>query len=305
MVHRIICLLIFILIGASAYAQSELNEVVVVSADQTPVAFESLSRTVSVLTREQIEQIPASSINDLLRYVASVEVKSRSPFGIQSDISIRGAGFGRILILVNGIRMNDSQTGHNNADLPVALSDIERIEVLHGSSSSVHGADAFGGTINIITRGGDNSSRVSLSVGQHGLVPGSATVGFRAGKVRQSFSFWGNRSSGFMFDRDFRSLGISSETAVGDKTAISFSHVDKSFGANQFYGPSPSREWTNNTLVSLKNQFNAPGFPDLSLQTFYRTHGDRFLWDIRRPGFFENCHRTHAAGSRLTASRSL
>ena len=298
-------MVIFMLIGASAYAQSELNEVVVVSADQTPVAFESLSRSVSVLNREQIEQIPASSINDLLRYVASVEVKSRSPFGIQSDISIRGAGFGRILILVNGIRMNDSQTGHNNADLPVALSDIERIEVLHGSSSSVHGADAFGGTINIIPRGGDKSSRVSLSAGQHGLVDGSATVGFRAGKVRQSFSFWGNRSSGFMFDRDFRSLGISSETAIGDKTAISFSHVNKSFGANQFYGPSPSREWTNSTLVSLKNQFNAPGFPDLSLQTFYRTHGDRFLWDIRRPGFFENRHRTHAAGSRLTTSRSL
>ncbi|MFH1964718.1 MAG: TonB-dependent receptor [Acidobacteriota bacterium] len=305
MVRQIIWIFTIILTGVQAYAQSDLNEVVVVSADQIPVGFENLSRTVTVLHRDQINRIPASSVNDLLRYVASVEVKSRSPFGTQSDISIRGAGFGRTLILVNGVRMNDSQTGHHNADLPVSVSDIERIEVLHGPSSSVHGADAFGGTINIITRGGQTSPRVSLSAGQHGLVDGSAAVGFKAGKIRQSFSFWGNRSSGFMPDRDFRTLGIGSQTSFGDNTKVNFSHVDKAFGANQFYGPSPSREWTNGTLVSLKHQFHGPGPLNLSFQGFYRTHGDRFLWDVRQPGFFENRHRTHAAGSRLTATRTF
>ncbi len=287
-------------------AQSELHETVVVSADQTPVEFESLSRTVTVLRRDQIEQIPATSVNDLLRYVASVEVKSRSPFGVQSDISIRGAGFGRILVMVNGVRMNDSQTGHHNADLPVAVADIERIEVLHGPGSSVHGADAFGGTINIITRdSSENSSRVSLSAGQHGLVDGSVSVGLKGRNVRQSLSFWGTRSSGFMFDRDFRTLGISSQTSIKENTAINFSYVDKSFGANQFYGPSPSREWTNSTLVSLRHATDRTGPTNLSFQAFYRTHGDRFLWDIRRPGLFENQHRTHAAGSRVTLTRAI
>ncbi len=305
MVRRLWVLVIFTLSGVQSYSQTELHEVVTVSADQAPVEFENLTRTVTVLERAQIEKIPASSVNDLLRYVASVEVKSRSPFGTQSDISIRGAGFGRVLIMVNGVRMNDSQTGHHNSDLPVSVADIERIEVLHGTSSSVHGADAFGGTINIITRGGDHSSSVSLSAGQHGLVEGSAAVNLKARAIRQSFSFWGNRSSGFMFDRDFRTMGVSSRTFFTEQTSFSFSHVDRAFGANQFYGPSPSKEWTNSTLASLKHDTRASGDLDLSFQSFYRTHGDRFLWDIRRPGIFENRHRTHAVGTRVSAGRTI
>ncbi len=305
MIRQFICGLTFILIVFQGYAQSDLNEIVVVSADQAPVDFESLSRTVTVLHRDQIDRIPATSVNDLLRYVASVEVKSRSPFGVQSDISIRGSGFGRILVLVNGVRMNDSQTGHHNADLPVAVSDIERIEVLHGPSSSVHGADAVGGTINIITRNGGNSSRVSLSAGQHGLLDGSAAVGIKGEKISQSLSLWGTRSSGFMFDRDFRTIGISSQASFKENTTLNFSHVDKAFGANQFYGPSPSREWTNSTLLSLRHKTNNSGPMHLSFPTFYRTHGDRFLWDLRRPGFFENRHRTHAVGGRISATRTF
>ncbi len=303
--RQFICGLTFIWIIFQGYAQSDLNESVVVSADQTPVDFEILSRTVTILNRDQIDRIPAASVNDLLRYIASVEVKSRSPFGVQSDISIRGAGFGRILVLVNGVRMNDSQTGHHNFDLPIAVSDIERIEVLHGPSSSVHGADAVGGTINIITRNGENSSRVSLSAGQHGLLDGSVTLGLKGEDTSQSLSLWGTRSSGFMFDRDLRTIGISSQTSFKEDTTLNFSHVDKAFGANQFYGPSPSREWTNSTLVSLRHKTDNSGPMNLSFQTFYRTHGDRFLWDIRRPGFFENSHRTHAVGGKIAATRTF
>ena len=286
-------------------AQPQINEVVLVTADQEPVEFENNSRTVTVLNRIQIDQIPAQSVTDLLRYVSSVEVKSRGPFGVQGDISVRGSGFGRILIMVNGVRMNDSQTGHHNADLPVSLSDIERIEVLHGASSSIHGADAFGGTINIITREADKSAEVRLSGGQHGLVDGSASVGFKTKNIRQSLSFWGNRSSGFMYDRDFRTLGFRSRTSIGSRSALEFSHVDKDIGANGFYGPSPSKEWTNSTLASFKHQFGDPGNSAPSMQAFYRTHGDKFLWDIRRPGLFENRHRTHAVGTKLAASKML
>ncbi len=301
-IHLLIIIFLSIL---PVSAQPQINEVVVVTADQEPVEFENNSRTVTVLNRVQIDQIPASSVTDLLRYVSSVEVKARGPFGVQGDISVRGSGFGRILIMVNGVRMNDSQTGHHNADLPVSLSDIERIEVLHGASSSIHGADAFGGTINIITREADKSAEVRLSGGQHGLVDGSASVGFKTKNIRQSLGFWGNRSSGFMYDRDFRTLGFRSRTSIGSRSAIEISHVDKDIGANGFYGPSPSREWTNSTLASFKHQFGDPGTFAPSMQAFYRTHGDKFLWDIRRPGLFENRHRTHAAGTKLAASKIL
>jgi len=296
---------LLLLAGFQVYAQPELREVVTVNADLEPIGFEELTRTVTVLDRARIEQIPASSVYDLLRYVAGVEVKSRSPFGVQNDISVRGSGFGRILILVDGVRMNDSQTGHHSADLPVALADIERIEVLGGAGSSVHGADALGGTINIITRGEKPAARAALSTGQHGLVEGFAGADFGKGMIRQSLSIWGNRSSGFMYDRDFRTFGIRSSTSLGKNTTFSFSHVDKDFGANQFYGDAPSRERTSSTLAVFDNKTSGPGGTVVSTRTYYRTHGDRFVWDLRQPEIFENRHRTHTAGTRLAVTRGL
>jgi iron complex outermembrane receptor protein len=62
----------------------------------------------------------------------------------------------KMLVLVDGVRLNDAQSGHHNGDIPVPLDAIERIEVLHGPGSSLFGADAFLGVINIKTRSGDS-----------------------------------------------------------------------------------------------------------------------------------------------------
>ena len=69
-----------------------------------------------------------------------------------ADFAVRGANFGQMLVLVDGVRLNDAQSGHHNGDIPVPLDAVERIEVLHGPGSSLFGADAFGGTVNVITR---------------------------------------------------------------------------------------------------------------------------------------------------------
>lgn len=276
--------------------QQPLEETVVVTANAYPVPFENLSRTVTVLTREDIDKLPAYSIADVLAQAISVDIRSRSPFGVQADISLRGSAYSQSLILVDGVRINDSQTGHHNGDFPVQLQDVERIEILMGAGSSIYGADAFGGIVNIITRRGAEGAQASVSVGQHGLVEGSASVGFRKGKIVQSISASGNRSSGFQYDRDFRSVALSSRTSVGDRFSLFVSHLNKEFGANGFYGPAPSKEWTNQTLVSVESRFDRSSGLRGSLQGYYRTHGDRFLYDIRHPDLYENRHRTHAAG---------
>jgi outer membrane cobalamin receptor len=279
--------------------QQPLEETVVVTANAYPVPFENLSRTVTVLTREDISKLPAYSIADVLAQAVSVDIRSRSPFGIQADISLRGSAYSQSLVLVDGVRINDSQTGHHNADFPVQLQDVERIEVLMGAGSSIYGADAFGGIVNIITRRGVEGTQASLSVEQYGLVDGSVSVGFGEGKLKQSISASGNRSSGFQYDRDFRSVSLSSRTNVGERFSLFVSHLNKEFGANGFYGPAPSKEWTNQTFVALESNFSRPSGLKGSFQGYYRTHGDRFLYDIRYPDQYENTHRTHAAG--LTA----
>jgi iron complex outermembrane receptor protein len=97
-----------------------------------------------------------------------------------------------------------------------------------------------------------------------------------------------------MYDRDFRSVSASSNINFGRSLSLFVSHLNKEFGANGFYGPAPSKEWTNQTLVSLDHHGKK-----IDLQGYYRTHGDRFLYDIRTPGLFESNHRTHSTGISL------
>jgi len=275
-------------------AQQALEDTVVVTASAYPVPFNNVSRTVTVLTEDELRDLPVRSIADVLETISSVDVRSRAPDGLQADFSIRGSGYSQVLILVDGIRMNDSQTAHHNADLPVPIESIDRIEVLSGPGSALYGADAFGGIINIITRKTVDRFHASGSIGQFGLLEGSLLAGAHRGEISGSFSVFGSRSSGFMNDRDYRTAGFNVRADFGVSSGVKVAFVDKEFGANGFYGPSPSREWTNQFLASYEHRLTILKSWQMSILTFYRTHGDHFLYDQEKPDLYSNRHRTHA-----------
>jgi outer membrane cobalamin receptor len=289
--------------GLAGAQPPQLHESVVVSASAEPVAFETVGRAVWILTRADIEKLPVRSIEDLLRFASSVDVRARGPH-VQADFSIRGGSFGQTLVLVDGLRLNDSQSGHHNSDIPLTLDDIERVEVLLGTGSSLFGADALGGTVNIITRAAERRVDGAVVGGEHGLAGARARVGFTTRGVSQSLSIDGVRSSGFDYDRDFETIAISSRTALGPGTHALFGSVFKDFGANGFYGPAPSREATNQTLAGVSHAFVVSSWRS-TVQAMYRTHGDRFLYDLRRPGVAENVHRTHAAAAVYRGNRTF
>ncbi|MBK6285263.1 MAG: TonB-dependent receptor [Draconibacterium sp.] len=103
-----------------------------ISAQRSPALYSQVARIVSVIERKEIESSPAQSVQDLLEYVAGVDIRQRGAEGVQADVSIRGGTFDQTLILVNGINITDPQTGHHNLNIPVSLSQIERIEILEG-----------------------------------------------------------------------------------------------------------------------------------------------------------------------------
>jgi len=140
------------LVAAQDLPAQNFRQTVVVTAAARPVELGSVNRTFMVITRQQIEALPVHSIADVLRVASSVDVRARGVRGAQTDFALRGATFGQMLMLVDGVRLNDSQSGHHNGDIPVPLDQVERIEVLYGPGSSLFGADAVGGTINIVTR---------------------------------------------------------------------------------------------------------------------------------------------------------
>ena len=281
------------------------RQTVVVTAASTPVELGSVTRALTVITREQIEVLPAHSIADVLRLVGSVDVRARGVRGMQTDFAVRGANFGQMLVLVDGVRLNDAQSGHHNGDIPVALDDVERIEVLHGPGSALFGADAFGGTVNVITRRSVERSSAQVQGGSFGLAAGRGETGFRFGPVQQTVGAAIDRSSGFMYDRDYESIVARTRASVGDRTSVSVAVLRKEFGANNFYGGNaPSREWTNQTLVSGDHRF-AAGDWAFSARGSYRTHGDRFVFNQLNPALSDNRHRTHAMLGEIAASRRV
>ncbi len=295
--------LLIVLAASPLHGQDRVREDVVVTAHAEDVPFETLARDVVVITREDIARLPGRSIADLLAYVG-VDVRSRGPWGVQSDFSLRGATFGQALVLVDGVRLNDTQSGHHNGDIPVPLDAIERIEILLGPGSSLYGADAFGGTINVITRRSSAYRSAGFSGGSNGYVAGQAAMAGTAGRVHEAFAISAERSGGFEIDRDYRDISAHSSTTFGNGVRLNVSALGKDFGANGFYGPALSTERTNQTLVSADGQLRRFAGWDARWQTGYRTHGDVFLYNSVAGGT-PNRHRTHAFEGMLRASHAF
>src|SRR5690606_33694529 len=148
-----------------------IDEQIVVTGSVAPATLGAVGRSVTVITADDLRGLPIRSVTDALRLVPGLWVRERGPFGSQTDFSLRGAGFGQALVLVDGVRLNDVQSGHHNGDLPLTLDDVERIEVLGGAGASLYGADAVGGIIHIVTRqGAAVAPSARVAAGQHGLV---------------------------------------------------------------------------------------------------------------------------------------
>jgi iron complex outermembrane receptor protein len=280
-----------------------ITQTVIVTATASSVPEKADARATTVLTREDLEAFGLDSLADALRLAAGLDVRARGPRDVQTDFALRGATFGQSLVLVDGLRLNDSQSGHHNGEIPLALLSADRIEIVNGPASAAHGADALGGTIHVLSRQ-DTHGAGTIAAGQFGYVSGQASfsgVGLPAGWL---VSGWGARSSGFAFDRDFAQGGASLRAAVARGLTLDVRHQRRAFGANGFYGASPSKEWTDQTLASAA--FRAVLGPWLTeVRGLYRNHGDHFRWDINRPGFAENRHRTQASDLAVSAQRDL
>ena len=309
-IRRSFAALPFVLAAAAPLAaQTSLppyRQTVVVTAATTPVEMGTVTRTLTVITRAQIDALPAHSIADVLRLAASVDVRARGIRGVQTDFAVRGANFGQMLVLVDGIRLNDAQSGHHNGDIPVSLDEVERIEILHGPGSALFGADAFGGTVNVITRRAIDRPALWAQGGSFGLASGRGAAGFERGSMTQTFAVSTERSAGFMYDRDYAGVIARARTAIGSDSSVSVAFLRKEFGANNFYGGNaPSREWTNQAVIAGDHQFGAAMGWTFAARASYRTHGDRFIFNQESPQLSDNRHRTHAVLGELAASRRV
>ena len=147
----LIVLFIFISIKTSSQQETTLDPVTI-TATLNPSPASKTGRNIVTVTGEMFNKLPVHSLDDLLRYLPGIEVQQRGPAGSQSDIVLRGGTFQQVLVIIDGLRINDPNSGHFTSYIPIAPAEIERIEILKGASSAIYGSEAVGGVINIITK---------------------------------------------------------------------------------------------------------------------------------------------------------
>ncbi len=267
------------------------KEEIVVTGTYEPVAVSDADRDVERFEVRN-ERALYPSLVEVLRLDPEVDLEERGPNGVQTDVSIRGASFGQTLVLVDGLRMNDAQTGHHNMDLPMPFQSIERIEVLHGSGSTMYGADALGGVVNFITASPIATEvRAGSAFGNFGVNQQFGTASVVMKRWTEQVSFSRDFSTGFIPDRDYRTLTGSSETHLATglgATTVLLAGGDKPFGADQFYGPYPSWERTKTWFAGASQELGA----NTLAQFGYRRHTDLFELFRDNPALYTNDHLT-------------
>lgn len=304
--RRLFAFLILVLgFSGSAEAQRDPSpsfhgdtEVVASRIGTTPA---EVGRRSIVIDREEIAMLPVQTIQDLLAVLPGVGLTRRGARGVQGDLNLRGGTFEQSVVMVNGIRVNNPQTGHHNLDLFIPLQAIERVEILYGPGSAVHGPDAFGGAVNIVT-GVSDPTTLALRVGENHL-SGASLAG-------QWNDLWGaierEVHTGFRENTEAdvnQGAAGWSATAGESRLEIAATAGRRRFGAHSFYSTRypDQRERTEGQLITIGGL--TPLSSNLTLHAALRLdrHEDDFVLDRHQPEWFHNHHET----SGLLADLSL
>lgn len=279
-----------------------------VSAQRSPAIYSQVARILSVIERKEIEGAAVQSIQDLLEYVAGVDVRQRGAEGVQADVSIRGGTFDQTLILLNGVNITDPQTGHHNLNLPVSLNQIQRIEVLEGPAARVYGPNAFSGAINIVTvKAEGNSLQATLSGGSFGYFDGSLSGTFETGKLNHMVAFSRKQSDGYIDNTDFENNTFYySNSLNNEKGELNFQtgYSEKGFGANSFYTPVYPNQYEKTKTLFTSLRWESKGKFHFTPVVYYRRNQDRFELFRDNPASWytnHNHHITNVYGTNLNS----
>jgi len=233
-----------------AMAQDEpvqLNEVTVTSSI-IPTDVARTGRNVIILSGEMFAKLPVNSVEELIRYIPGIEVQSRGPMGSQSDFILRGGTFQQALVILDGLRLNDPNSGHFTSYIPITPAQIDHIELLKGASSAVYGSDAVGGVIHIITKAFTTKSKNKKSLsgqiasGQYGLFNANAGGFYQTEKMTIDAGVLTNNASGQpqrgtdgFFHNTTLSAGVNQLLGKGWSAALRVSYDSRKFAAQNFY----------------------------------------------------------------------
>lgn len=263
-----------------------------------------------IIDSQQINHLPVQSISDLLHYISGVDIRQRGSNGIQSDVSIRGSSFDQVLILINGIKINDPQTGHYSFNLPVDISNVDHIEVHKGPSARIFGQNAFAGAINIITKNPDDKYIQLQSIaGDFGLAGGNFSASIPGSRIKNYFSASFDRSSGYKYNTDYKITNFFYQSEVKTESGIInilSGYSGRKFGANGFYSGPDYKDQYESVQTSLVSISFSPSLKTrmlkLNNRLYWRRNKDEYLFIRNDPAFYRNVHVNNIIGFDINLS---
>ena len=180
-----------------ALESEEANETVLITASRTAQTADEALASVTVITRQEIEQSQAQSIQELLAGRAGLDIVNRGGYGKSSSLFMRGTSNGHVLYLIDGVKVGSATLGET-AFQHLPLSQIERIEIVRGPRSSLYGSEAIGGVVQIFTRQGtkDYNTVAEAGVGSDMLRQGSVNTSGQLGGSRYNIGLGALKTDG-------------------------------------------------------------------------------------------------------------
>ena len=283
-------------------------DTVLIKSTRIDLPFKENARTIQVISAEFIKNSAATNVADLLQQVAGVDIRRRGTAGSQADLYIRGGGFDQTLLLIDGIKMDDAQTGHHtmNAALPIEV--IERIEIIKGPAARVFGQNAFTGAINIVTKSTlTNTASVNIEAGSFGQLNGSVTVGkeFENSSIIAHVGIL--TSDGYRHNSDYENKNYLLKGVFNKKEQpieVIATFFDKKFGANGFYASATATEQyeeTQSSLLGASTTFRTEKFK-ITPRVYWKRGQDEYVYIRDNPSVYRNLHITNKVGVETNAS---
>jgi len=284
---------------------------IVIQQNRLNVPVSEQARFLEVITKEDIHAAPVTNIAELLQYTGAVDIRRRGVNGVQADVGIRGSTFNQIVVLINGVRMTDPQTGHHMMNLPVALEDIERIEIIKGPAARIFGMNAMAGAINIITKtqqSGEFTMKAGVNLSAFETFGVSLSAHLPSKFLDQSLSLSRQGSEGYRYNTDYNINTIFYQADLKLKRQapiqLQAGFTERTFGANGFYANEnfiDQYEEVRTGFVSATTNMTFGNFM-LKPRVSWRTNKDDYVFLRQDPSFFMNEHRSNTYIGELHSS---
>lgn len=305
----LILILVFDFLVVKAQNDTIRLDEVIIHSNRVQTGFDEQSANVIVILPKDIANAPAVSIADVLRYHAGMDIRQRGANGVQTDPGIRGSTFDQVLILVNGIKMSDPQSGHHTMNLPIDINNVERIEIIKGPAARIYGQNAFAGAINFITKTPEkNSLSLQITGGDFELWGGKIGGSYISNNVSHYASISRDQSEGYKYNTDYSINNYFYQSKIKTQRgafSLMGGFTDRKFGANGFYASENFKdqyEEVQTSLVSVSYEPLSNGVWTVKPRLYWRRNKDDYIFIRSDPSYYQNIHTGQTVGGEVNAS---